>query len=127
VAQSAKPNLLEWLAEVKRGPKAAGIGMLLTHNGIVRGTSRSGEPVVGMKLSYDHDKLQRALESARGRQGIAEIRGWVNEGDLEVGDDIMYVLVAGDIRENVFGALQDLVREIKTSVVTEQEFKTASL
>lgn len=122
--QSAIPNLLEWLAEVKRGPRASEIGMILTHNGIVRGTSRKGEAVSGMTLSVDRDRLAVALDEARGREGIAEIRGWVNEGELEVGDDIMYVLVAGDIRENVFGALQELVREIKTTVVTEQETRT---
>ncbi len=49
--------------------------------------------------------------------------GWVNAGDLKVGDDIMKVVVAGDIRENVFGALQRLVGIIKNEVVTESEFR----
>jgi len=45
----------------------------------------------------------------------------VNEGRLAVGDDIMLALVGGDIRENVIGALQELVRLIKTEVVREHE------
>jgi molybdopterin synthase catalytic subunit len=40
-----------------------------------------------------------------------------------VGDDIMKVVVAGDIRENVFGGLQRLVSIIKKEVVTESEFR----
>jgi molybdopterin synthase catalytic subunit len=55
--------------------------------------------------------------------GVTFVRAWVNSGHLEVGDDIMYVLVGGDIRENVFDALQTLVRTIKTRVVTENELR----
>jgi hypothetical protein len=33
----------------------------------------------------------------------------------------MYALVAGDIRDNVFVALQELVRLIETEVVAERE------
>ena len=35
----------------------------------------------------------------------------------------MKVVVAGDIRENVFGALQRLVGIIKSEVVTETELR----
>lgn len=47
----------------------------------------------------------------------------MNEGELTVGDDIMKVLVAGDIRENVFSALQRLVRTVKEDVLTESELR----
>jgi molybdopterin synthase catalytic subunit len=52
---------------------------------------------------------------------VIAVRVWVNEGHLGVGDDIMLVLVAGDIRDNVFPALQGLVGELKTRVVKERE------
>ena len=42
-----------WLAEIKREANPEDLGMILVHNGIVRGTSKSGKPVSGMKLSYD--------------------------------------------------------------------------
>ena len=38
-----------------------------------------------------------------------------------MGDDIMVALVAGDVRENVFAALQSLVAEVKSAVVKERE------
>lgn len=117
----ARPSLDAWLAEMKNRPGADGVGMYLVHNGVVRATSRSGDTVTGMDLAVDRDRLTEALEQAESREGIAFVRAWVNEGTLQVGDDIMYVLVAGDIRENVFGALQDLVRTIKTQVVVERE------
>ncbi len=45
----------------------------------------------------------------------------MNEGELAVGDDIMFVMVGGDIRPRVIEALQFLVGRIKTECVTEQE------
>lgn len=50
-----------------------------------------------------------------------DLNAWINEGSRAVGEDIMSVLVAGDIRENAFDALQKLVRMIKTEVVCEVE------
>jgi len=111
----------EWLKEVKIGPDSAKIGMYLVHNGVVRGAARDGTPVSGMDLAYDPARLEEVLAQVEARQGIIAVRAWVNEGRLAVGDDIMYALVAGDIRENVFSGLQELVRLIKTEVVTEFE------
>jgi molybdopterin synthase catalytic subunit len=55
--------------------------------------------------------------------GIFHVRVWLNEGRLELGDDIMYVLIGGDIRPHVIDALQFLVGKIKTECVTEIEQK----
>jgi len=115
------PDLTAWSAEVKARPEAAGIGLLLSHQGIVRGSSRSGEPVTGMELSVDRERLAAVLAEAATWPGIVAVRAWVNEGSLAVGDDIMKVLVAGDIREHVFDGLQRLVGTIKREVVTEFE------
>ncbi|MBN1321504.1 MAG: molybdenum cofactor biosynthesis protein MoaE [Thermoleophilia bacterium] len=95
--------------------------MYLAHNGVVRGTARDGTVVTGMNLSYDPDRLREVMAEVAARPGIVAVRAWINEGRLAVGDDIMYALVAGDIRENVFSGLQELVRLIKTEVVSEFE------
>ena len=54
-------------------------------------------------------------------EGIYYIRVWLNEGELTLGDDIMLVLVGGDIRPHVIDALQALVGTIKNQCVVEQE------
>jgi molybdopterin synthase catalytic subunit len=117
------PSLDLWLREMKASPGAGGVGMYLSHNGVVRSFSRDGRTVTGMDLSMNQELLDTALDDARQMPGITFVRAWVNSGHLEVGDDIMYVLVGGDIRENVFDALQTLVRTIKTRVVTENELR----
>jgi molybdopterin synthase catalytic subunit len=116
-------DINEAIERIKASPEAAGIGMVLAHQGVVRGASRAGEAVHGMHLAVDRQRLAEALAEALAWPGVVAVDGWVNEGDLAVGDDIMKVVVAGDIRENVFGALQRLVGILKSEVVTESEFR----
>lgn len=123
MAESPRPSLDSWLAEAKTEAGAADVGMYLAHNGVVRSFSRDGRPVTGMDLAVDRDKLDEFVATARLMEGISVVRVWLNEGHLEVGDDIMYVLVGGDIRDNVFEALAALVRMIKSEVVTETELR----
>jgi len=114
-------DINECIAQIKAGPDARRIGMILAHNGVVRGSSRSGEPVTAMDLGVDAERFARALAEARSWDGVVAVDGWVNEGRLAVGDDIMKVVIAGDIREHVIDALQRLVGIIKTEVVVEAE------
>lgn len=126
MADQDRPSLDTWLAEAKALESAGGIGMYLCHNGVVRSYSRDGRPVTAMDLSVDHERLDEIVSTARLMEGVSVVRVWVNEGHLVVGDDIMYVMVGGDIRDNVFEALQALVRMIKTEVVTEAEIRPGS-
>ncbi len=111
----------KWINEIKAHPESSSIGMILIHNGVVRATSKSGKSVKGMRLSYDAQKLNKFIEEIKKREGIVEVKVWINEGDLKIGDDIMKVLVAGRLRTDVFPALQELVSKIKNEVVNEEE------
>ena len=74
-----------------------------------------------MVFSYDKEKVEEAVENTQNMPGIGYVRVWLNEGQLEVGDDIMLVLVGGDIRPHVVDALQSLVGELKNHCVKEVE------
>ncbi len=111
----------EWIKDIKATHHPDTIGMILVHNGVVRGTSKTGTPVTGMRLTYDRALLESTIREFKTRDGIAEIRAWINEGDLAIGDDIMYVLVAGRFRTDVLPTLQELLGIIKKDVVKEQE------
>ena len=127
--KKTSPSMDVWLQEAKSHPSAPKIGMYLTHNGIVRQTPKAkvrfgaedaGE-VTGMRFDYDADKVDAVVADAYKMEGIYYIKVWLNRGELEVGDDIMYVLIGGDIRPHVVDALQYLVGRIKTECVTETE------
>ncbi len=123
------PSVDRWLREAKADPSAAGCGMYLVHNGTVRQTARAKvregaedtAPVCGMRFGYDPDKVAAAVEEARRLPGVGYVRVWLNEGELSLGDDIMLVLVGGDIRPRVIDALQYLVGRLKNECVTEKE------
>ena len=123
------PSVEAWLREAKADAAAAGCGMFLIHNGVVRRSAkarvRAGDKtapeVRGMRFSYDREKADVAVEETKAMPGIACVRVWLNEGELQVGDDIMYVLIGGDIRPRVVDALQYLVGKLKDECVTEIE------
>ena len=124
----AVPSIDAWLKEAKQDPNAHRVGMYLTHNGIVRESNKAsvryGEAerkVKGMYFSYDAQKLEAVVNEARAMEGIYYIRVWLNEGELKTGDDIMYVLIGGDIRPRVVDALNYLVGRIKNECVVETE------
>jgi len=112
-----------WINEIKKSSDFKDLGMILVHNGMVRATSKDGKPVKGMHLSYDKGKLSVLLDDLGKRDGIASIKVWINEGQLKVGDDIMYALVAGRFRTTVIPALEELVSRIKKEIVSEEEIR----
>ena len=117
------PSPDKWLKEAKESENARLCGMFLLHNGTVRETAKAKvrlgdentREVKGMNFS------SAAIAGAYAMPGIYYVRVWLNEGELKTGDDIMFVLVGGDIRPHVVDALQDLVAEIKTNCVIEKE------
>ena len=123
------PSMDAWLKEAKAHESAAKIGMYLTHNGTVRSTARAmvregaagTAPVTGMEFSYDREKVEAAVADTYKLEGIYYVRVWINEGKLDVGDDIMYVLIGGDIRPRVVAGLDYLVGRLKSECVTETE------
>ena len=123
------PSIDAWLKEAKAHESAPKIGMYLVHNGTVRRSAKAkarfgvedAPDVTGMYFSYDQAKVDIAVADAYKLDGIFYIRVWLNEGQLSLGDDIMYVLIGGDIRPRVVDALNYLVGRLKNECVTETE------
>ena len=123
------PSMDQWIKEAKEHPSAARVGMYLFHNGVVRETPKAkvrrgiddGTIVEKLDFTFDQAKVDRATEETLEREGIFYVKAWLNEGTLDVGEDIMYVLIGGDIRPNVVDGLQFLVERIKTQCVVEIE------
>lgn len=123
------PSLDAWLAEAKQAPNAEQCGMYLCHNGVVRITPKAqvrqgeaGLPEVDhIEFSYDAEGVDAAVAETMKMDGIYYVRVWLAEGEVRVGDSIMYVLIGGDIRPRVIDALQSLVGTIKNNLVEEKE------
>lgn len=123
------PSMDLWLQEARQDKNAGMVGMYLTHNGVVRATAKSAvregnthaRPVAAMHFSYDTEKLGLAIADAYELPGVYYVRAWLNEGKLQVGDDLMYLLIGGDIRPHAVAALEYLLDRIKGECVTEEE------
>ena len=111
----------QWIEEIKEKCAPDALGMILIHNGIVRATAKDGKAVEKMKISYDRSRLDETIREFKKKEGIADIRAWINEGILAIGDDIMKVCVAGRFRTDVLPAFQELLTIIKRDIVREEE------
>ena len=114
-------DIQDMINTLKRHPDSSKIGMIATHLGVVRGTSRDGKHVSRVEVQYDYDVIADIINDIKMMPGIIEVLVNATEGDLHVGDEILAVAVAGDIRENVFKALIEAVDRIKTEASMKKE------
>jgi len=116
-------NIDSMLESIKRNPDYDKVGMILCHNGVVRGTSRDGRAVKGLRVAVDHQKLAGIISEQKKKEGIVDIKVEIAEDrHLAVGDDVMVLMVAGDIRENVIAVLTDTLNLIKSTVTSKTEY-----
>lgn len=124
-----KPSMDKWLKAAKSKKSAKKCGMYLYHIGMVREDAKARVrfddnrtlPVVAMNFDYDSEKVNQAIEETYAKEGIYYVRVWLGRGQIKVGDEIMYVLIGGDIRPHVTQALDFLVSKLKNECITEVE------
>ena len=106
---------------LKGHPDYPKMGMIASHLGVVRETSLSGEKVKGIEVEFDQNVLTKIIAEIKKIEGIVDVLIDTAEGYLNVGEDIMAVVVGGDTREHVFPALVDTVNRIKTEATQKKE------
>ncbi|WP_461209232.1 molybdenum cofactor biosynthesis protein MoaE [Desulfocurvus sp. DL9XJH121] len=116
-------DISKTIAELKTHPDfAKNVGMILVHNGVVRATSRGdGAEVTGVDVRPDHDRIAALCRECEQRPGIWKAMAQAASGPLKPGDDLLFIIVAGDFRENVKPALAELLDRIKSEAVTKTE------
>jgi len=112
----------ELIARVKRSPKIHEAGMILCHNGIVRNSDRSGKNrVQSLRVRVNLEKIEEIRSWGQSQPGIVAVEIEALEGEFQVGEDLLYVVVAGDVRENVFQVTREVVERIKAGGVSKTE------
>jgi molybdopterin synthase catalytic subunit len=111
------------LSELKNHPQfIENVGMILVHNGVVRGWSRNEKKKVKyLEVTPDYEKIQSIQEEFEKKPGIFKVIIHSNEGICQPGDDLLYISVSGDIRENVKPVLSDVLEKIKTEAIQKHE------
>lgn len=112
----------EMIKELKAHPEYEKMGMIASHLGVVRKNSLSGRNVKYIEIEFDNDSANNIINEIKTMKGIVEVLVDFNSGRLNIGDNIMAVVVGGDIRENVFPALIKAVDRIKTEASSKKEY-----
>ncbi len=114
-------DFIEFVKNFKKNIDYSNTGMILFHNGVVRGTSRKGKKITKIKVKKNEKKINEIVKEIKNLKGISKVDVYVFEGEFSIGDDLMYAAVAGDIRENVFFAIEKLINTIKKEGVFKEE------
>jgi molybdopterin synthase catalytic subunit len=111
-------SLSELIKSIKAKSDFHRAGAIATFVGLVRGETLGGENVEGLELQAYEDKANKVLggicEDLKKREGVVDVQIHHFVGEFSVGEDLVYVVVAGAHRENVFGVLQEAVERYKS-------------
>ncbi len=116
-------DISKTISILKEDPEfSKNVGMVLVHNGIVRGSSRNDpRQVSSVEITSNHQKITELCQEAESLPGIYKVVAEAKSGILNPGDDVLFIVVAGDFRENVKAALAELLDRIKAEAVQKRE------
>lgn len=114
-------NLSEMIATMKKHPRYHSMGMIASHLGVVRETSLNGGMVKSVQVQYDRIIIDDIIRDIEMLPGIIKVMVETAEGTLNVGDELMAVVIGGDTRDHVFHSLIKAVDRIKKEAVTKKE------
>jgi molybdopterin synthase catalytic subunit len=110
-------SLHNLLSSVREKPNFHKAGALTVFVGVVRGETSGGETVKKLELEAYEEKaneiLKKICEDLRKREGVIDVQIHHFVGEFDVGEDLVYVVVAGAHRQNVFPVLEEAVERYK--------------
>jgi len=110
-------SLSDLLDSMKKRPDYHKVGAMALFVGLVRGKTKKGESVKRLELEAYDEKADEVLEEIckdlKSKKGVVDVQIHHFTGEFELGEDLVYVLVAGGHRQNVFPVLQEAVERYK--------------
>ena len=130
-------SVLDLLKVVKDRRDFRKAGALALFIGVVRGETPDGETVKKLSLEAYEKKANEVLnnicDELRKKTGVIDVQVHHFVGEFDVGEDLVYVLVAGAHRQDVFQVLEEAVNRYKEEApickkeyVTDKRGKTKS-
>jgi molybdopterin synthase catalytic subunit len=110
-------HLQEIIDLARQNPNTNRAGAMVTFTGIVRGQTHEGQEVERLEMEAYKELAEQALkkicEHLRRRKGVVDVLIHHLIGDFEVGEDLVYVVVLADSRNNAFSTSQEAVERYK--------------
>jgi molybdopterin synthase catalytic subunit len=137
VHQKGTFSLPDMIKDAKKEPSFKKAGAITLFIGVVREEDKKGEKVEKLELEAYEEKanqtLERICDDLRKKPGVTDVQIHHLLGEFAPGEDLVYVLVAGSHRQNIFPVLEEAVKRYKSEapifkkehVLTEQGEKKA--
>ncbi len=107
-------NLIDNTRKSENFGKAGAIAIFI---GVVRGENNKGQKVANMTMQAYEEKANEILNTISKdlskKPGIVDVQIHHLLGEFNVGEDLVYVSVAGSHRKEVFAVLQEAVERYK--------------
>ena len=113
-------SVLDLISNTKKGENYEKAGAITMFIGVVRGETLEGENVKKLTLEAYEEKANEVLtkicNDLSKKPGIVDVQIHHLLGEFNVGEDMVYVLVAGSHRNDVFPVLREAVERYKNEV-----------
>jgi molybdopterin synthase catalytic subunit len=113
-------SVLDLLNNAKKSENYEKAGAITLFIGVARGETQEGEKVQKLTLEAYEEKANEVLtkicEDLTKKPGIVDVQIHHLLGEFNVGEELVYVLVSGSHRTNVFPVLREAVERYKSEV-----------
>jgi molybdopterin synthase catalytic subunit len=117
VHEKGKYSVNELIESIRKRQDFAKTGAIGLFIGVARGENNEGKEVQKLTLQAYEEKASEVLENIcedlQGNPGIVDVQIHHLLGEFNVGEDLVYVSVAGSHRPEVFSVLREAVERYK--------------
>jgi molybdopterin synthase catalytic subunit len=117
VHEKGAVDFQELLASLRQNPDFNKAGAIATFIGVVRGDTLKNEKVQKLELEAYEEKANETLKNIcndlKKKHGIVDVQIHHLLGEFSVGEELVYVVVAGAHRKDVFAVLEEAVERYK--------------
>ncbi|MEM2875930.1 MAG: molybdenum cofactor biosynthesis protein MoaE [Candidatus Bathyarchaeia archaeon] len=118
VHRKGEYTLLDVLERVRRNPEVWKAGAIIVFIGVVRGETLNGGRVKRLSVEAYEEGTNRVLaeiiDDLESREGIVDVQIHHLTGEFDVGDELVYVAVAGRHRDQIFPVLREAIERYKS-------------
>ena len=111
-------SVIDLINNAKRSGNCEKTGAMTLFIGVARGNTLEGEKVKKLKLEAYEEKaneiLDKICDDLSKKPGITNVQIHHLLGEFDIGEDMVYVLVAGSHRTDVFPVLREAVERYKS-------------
>ncbi|MBX5326252.1 MAG: molybdopterin synthase catalytic subunit [Candidatus Bathyarchaeia archaeon] len=113
-------SLFDLMESVKAVPDFNKVGAVALFIGVARGETKDKQPVERLELEAYEEKADEVLEKIckelKEKTGIVDVQIHHLLGEFKIGEEMVYVAVAGGHRTDVFPVLREAVERYKREV-----------